>query len=176
MIQYNKFFKLRTKGFAILQDIKLVLPILLMGSFLLNSCIPQKKIKYVQEKLKNDTTESFYLNPRPKNKIQAFDNIYIKVISPDVITSSLLNSEIPGSSYQSVNYNMISYTVNDSGYITFPYVGLIYLKDLTILDARDTIQSALSDYISNATVIVKFVGKSVTVSGRGCKTRKVRDF
>ncbi len=64
-----------------------------------------------------------------------------------------------------VNYNMISYTVNDSGFINFPFVGQIQVENLTILEAKDTIKEALSKYISNATVIVKFVGKSVTLIG-----------
>jgi polysaccharide export outer membrane protein len=60
---------------------------------------------------------------------------------------------------------MISFTVNDSGYIDFPFVGQVMLKGLTILEAKDTLQNALSKYISNSTLIVKFVGKSVTVIG-----------
>jgi polysaccharide biosynthesis/export protein len=130
-----------------------------------SSCVPQKKIILVQKKIKNDTTETFVLKTRPKNSIQPFDNIYIKVISPDVITSGMLNSESGSAAGGVTDYNMISYTVNDSGYISFPYVGQIKLLDLTILQARDSIESALSKYISNATIIVKFVGKSFTVVG-----------
>jgi polysaccharide biosynthesis/export protein len=138
----------------------------LLTLFILSSCIPQKKIKLVQQKIKNDTTELFLLKPRPKNTVQAFDNLYIKVISPDVATSSMLNSgESSSATRNNVDYNMISYTVNDSGYIDFPYVGLIYLKDLTILEAKDTLQTELCKYINNATLIVKFVGKSVTIIG-----------
>lgn len=130
-----------------------------------SSCIPQKKVKMVQQKQKNDTIEVFTLKVRPKNTIQPFDNLYIRVISPDETTSRMLNSESSQGYQQNVNYNMISYTVNDSGYIDFPFVGQIKLKGLTILEAKDTLQHSLSKYISNATMIVKFVGKSVTVIG-----------
>lgn len=132
---------------------------------LISSCVPQKKIRYVQTKDKKDTTNYFVLKQRPKNTVQPFDNLYIKVISPDIETSQMFNSESSNAVQQSVNYNMISYTVNDSGYVDFPFVGLIYVKDLTILQAKDVIQEALHQYISNAAVIVKFVGKSVTVIG-----------
>ncbi len=128
-----------------------------------SSCIPQKKLKLIQSKVKNDTINEFILKQRPKNTVKPFDNLYIKVISPDATTSALFNSE--STNLQTVNYNMISYTVNDSGYITFPYLGLIKVKDLTILAAQDTIQAALSKFISEATVVVKFVGKSVTIVG-----------
>ena len=130
-----------------------------------SSCIPQKKLRYVQSKIKNDTVTAYYLKQRPKNTVQPFDNLYIKVISPDEITSRMFNNESYGTMQQNINYNMISYTVNDSGYIDFPYVGLLQLKDLTVLEAKDKIQVALSRYISNATVVVKFVGKSITVIG-----------
>ena len=144
--------------------------IVLFGFIIINiiffsSCIPQRKIKLVQKKNKNDTTENFVLRSRPKNMIQPFDNIYIKVISPDEVTSAMLNSESGGSQGGNLDYNMISYTVNDSGMISFPYVGQIKLLNLTILQARDSIQEAISKYISNATVIVKYVGKNITVVG-----------
>lgn len=127
-----------------------------------SSCIPQKRIKLVQDKEK-DTTMAYYLKPRPKNTIQPFDNLFIRVISPDEQTSEMFNNT--DNSQRVTNYNMISYTVNDSGYIDFPFAGLIKLKDLTILEAKDTIQYSLSRYIRNANVVVKFVGKSVTVLG-----------
>ena len=128
-----------------------------------SSCIPQKKLKLVQSKIKNDTINNFILTQRPKNTVQPFDNLYIKVISPDVNTSNMFNSE--SMNVQNVNYNMISYTVNDSGFIDFPFVGLIRVKDLTLTSAKDTIQSKLRTYISEASIVVKFVGKSITVIG-----------
>jgi len=130
---------------------------------LLNSCVPQKKLIMVQSKVKNDTINEFILKQRPKNTVQPFDNLYIKVISPDVNTSNMFNSE--SMNVQNINYNMISYTVNDSGFIDFPFVGLIKVKDLTVTAAKDTIQSFLRTYISEASVVVKFVGKSITVIG-----------
>lgn len=137
----------------------------LVLAILFSSCIPQKKVKLIQSKAKNDTVTMFTLKKRPKNTVQPFDNLFIKVISPDEATSRMINNESQNTTQQNVNYNMISYTVNDSGYVDFPFVGLVYLKDLTILEAKDTFQKELSKYISNATVIVKFVGKSVTILG-----------
>ncbi len=136
---------------------------ILTSIILISSCVPQRKIKLAQNKIKNDTLNEFILKQRPKNTVQPFDNLYIKVISPDVNTSNMFNSE--SMNVQNVNYNMISYVVNDSGYIDFPFVGFIKVKDLTLLDAKDTIQSSLRRYISEASVIVKFVGKSITIVG-----------
>lgn len=131
----------------------------------LNSCVLQSKVRYVQSKNKMDTLNTFILKHRPKNTVQPFDNLYIKIISPDITTSQMFNSETGGAGAQNVNYHMVSYTVNDSGYVDFPFVGQIYVEGLTILEAKGVIQNALSQYISNAAVIVKFVGKSVTIIG-----------
>ncbi len=60
---------------------------------------------------------------------------------------------------------MISYLVNDSGYVDFPFVGQIYVEGLTILEAKSAVQNALSQFISNVAVVVKFVGKNVTIIG-----------
>ncbi len=142
-------------------------PLLLSGILtviiLAGSCVPQKRIKLVQNKVKKDTINEFILKQRPKNSVQPYDNLYIKVISPDVNTSNMFNSE--SMNVENVNYNMISYTVNDSGYIDFPFVGLIKVKDLTLTSAKDTIEVHLRKYISEASVVVKFVGKSITVIG-----------
>jgi len=128
----------------------------------LSSCVSQKKVKYVQNKSK-DTTTAFKLEPRPLNSIQPFDNLYIKIISPDSETSIMFNSE--SMNVQTVDYNMISYTVDKKGYIEFPFVGDIYLEGLTLSQAKDTLKTAIKSYIRNSDVVVKFVGKTITVIG-----------
>lgn len=139
----------------------------IISVLVLSSCIPQKKVRYVQPKDKEDTLNTFIVKHRPINKVQPFDNLYIKIISPDQSTSQMFNSETGGGggAQANINYHMISYTVSDSGYIDFPFVGQIYVEGLTILEAKDVIQNALSQYISNVAIIVKFVGKSITILG-----------
>ena len=140
----------------------LILSSLIFILVYLSSCVPQKRVKYVQSN-KKDTLNTFILKQRPLNTIQPFDNLYIKIISPDVTTSTMFNSE--SMSVQIVNYNMISYTVSKNGYIEFPFVGKIKVLDLTILQAKDTIRNSINKYIRNSDVVVKFVGKSITVLG-----------
>ena len=128
----HKFYKRR--------DFLLYISLLFMLMYL-SSCVPQRKVKYVQSKSK-DTLNTFILKHRPLNKIQPFDNLYIKVISPDVVTSNMFNSE--SMNVQTVNYNMISYTVDKNGYIEFPFVGNILVGNLTIIQAKDTIQKSIN--------------------------------
>jgi len=150
----------------IVKLLKLLSFLLFVFSILtLSSCVPLKKVRYVQTKDKKDTLNTFILKNRSKNTVRPFDNLYINIISPDEETSRMFNAQASGSVSQNIDYHMISYMVNDSGYVDFPFVGQIYVEGLTILEAKDVIQKALSQFISNASVIVKFVGKSITVLG-----------
>jgi len=144
-----------------------IFSLIFISFVLFSSCIPQKKLRLIQTKIRNDTTNEFILRQRPKSTVQPFDNLYINIISPDATTSAMFNniSSSSSNSQRLQDYNMTSYTVNDSGFILFPFAGSIKVKDLTILAAQDTIQAAIRNYISEASVLVKFVGKSVTILG-----------
>jgi len=150
------------KNLLLKRNFFLILSSMLLILMYLSSCVPQKKIKYVQNNTK-DTLNTFILKQRPINTIQPFDNLYIKVISPDAETSTMFNSE--SMNVQAVNYNMISYTVDKSGYIEFPFVGDIKVIDLTIMQAKDTIRKKIRSYIRNSDVVVKFVGKNIVIVG-----------
>ena len=143
----------------------LLLLFFIVSVLILSSCVPLKKVMYVQTKDDKDTMNTFILKHRPQNTVQPFDNLYINIISPDETTSRMFNMMETGGAYRIVDYHMISYLVNDSGYVNFPFVGQIYVEGLTILEAKDAVQNALSQYISNAAVTVKFVGKNITVIG-----------
>jgi len=47
----------------------------------------------------------------------------------------------------------------------FPFVGKINVVDLTTAEAADRIQKALSDYVPQTSIIVKYVDNQVTVMG-----------
>ena len=60
---------------------------------------------------------------------------------------------------------LIGYLVDEDGNISFPFVGKINVMDLTTADAADKIQKALSDYVPQTSIIVKYVDNQVTVMG-----------
>jgi len=126
-----------------------------------SSCVPRKKLTYFQEQKKEEVVDE-YINIRPEKKIQPFDNIYVKVSSIDEKTASIFadQARVTGQ-----DINLISYTVDQSGYINFPFVGLIYVKDLTLNEAQQKIQGEVSQYLSNVSIIVKFVNNTVAVLG-----------
>lgn len=138
-----------------------ILFFILISIFFNFSCVPRKKLVYLQDQKKEERKDE-YINIRPEKKIQPFDNVFIKVSSIDEKTASIFadQSRITGQ-----DINLISYTVDQSGYINFPFVGEIYVKDLTLNEAQEKIETEVSQYLSNISIIVKFVNNTVAVLG-----------
>ncbi len=103
------------------------------------------------------------VNPRTQKVIMPFDKLYINVLSIDPQTSAIFNSN------EEMRYNsdnsILGYLVDEKGNINFPFVGKITVGNLTTAQASTKIQEALSDYVSNTSIIVKFVDNLVTVVG-----------
>ncbi len=130
---------------------------------ILFSCVPQHKLKYVQDET-TSVKKSVYIHERPVKRIQPFDNLYIKVLSIDAETAAIFSNETMMNG-QNINLNLISYTVNDKGIIDFPFVGEIDVNNLTLKEAKQKIEGELSQYLSNTSIIIKFVNSNITVLG-----------
>ncbi len=142
--------------------------ILIVFILVFSSCVPQKKIRYLQNKSESEAQKHFINEKKVEYKIQAGDNLYINISSLDTKTSDIFNK---ASSYGSSNYYndagiyLNSYTVNDEGYIDFPIVGKVYVKGLTVEQIKNEIQKILNEYLRGATVIVKLVNFNITLIG-----------
>lgn len=123
------------------------------------SCTPVDQLVYTVNT--PDSKDKFY-NDRSEKTIQPFDYLYIKIYSLDETTSQIFNSD---SRYGQQNERLISYEVSDKGYINFPFIGNILLKDLTIEEAREKLEMELNKYLTNISLRVRFVGNKITVIG-----------
>jgi polysaccharide export outer membrane protein len=127
------------------------------------SCVPKKQLSYF-----NDINELSVpgTNPRTQKIIMPFDRLYIRVLSIDLQTSQIFNAseEMRYGSYGSSS-GLLGYLVDEAGNINFPFVGDIYVGAMTTAQAAEKIQRALSDYVANTSVIVKYVDNQVTVMG-----------
>ena len=124
------------------------------------SCVPTNKLSYFND---INEIEEPGVNPRTQKLIMPFDKLYIKVLSIDPQTSQIFNS-VEEMRY-GVSNSVIGYLVDESGNINFPFVGNINVGSLTTTEASAKIQNALNDYVSNTSIIVKFVDNQVTVMG-----------
>jgi polysaccharide biosynthesis/export protein len=138
---------------------RLIILVLIM--VFVSSCVPTKKLKYFND---INELEGPIVNPKTQKRIMPFDKIYIKVLSIDLQTNQIFNST-EEMRYDS-NTGVIGYLVDETGNINFPFVGNINVGTLTTSQAAEKIQKALSDYVSNTSIIVKYIDNQVTVMGQ----------
>jgi polysaccharide export outer membrane protein len=140
-------------------------------TYLFSSCVSQKKIKYLQQKEKTDTSTYFETNRTGDYKIQPKDNLYIRIMSLDEKTNMLFNSMTTsnnmtgGGYFQDAGIYLSSYSVSDEGYIEFPILGKVFIKELTVEQTKNLLQQLVDEYIKEAVVIVKMVNFKITILG-----------
>ena len=137
----------------------------LAGIILLSaSCAPINKLKFVADAGPGTVTND-YFNDHSEKTIQPYDYLYVKIFSLDERTNSIFNDR----SY-SIENELLSYVVDGEGNITMPFIGPIFVKDLTINEARVKIEKDLMVYLNNISVIVRFVSNKVHSPRRSCPT------
>ncbi len=126
------------------------------------SCVPVKELSYFND---IDEIQEPTVNPRAQKVIMPFDKLYINVLSIDPQTSQIFNSTDEMRYNTNSSNGIIGYLVDEKGTINFPFVGKIAVGNMTTSQASVKIHDALNDYVSNTSIIVKFVDNQVTVVG-----------
>jgi polysaccharide biosynthesis/export protein len=126
------------------------------------SCVPSKKLLYFRENLKKEI-DTVYFNPNPVKYIKAMSELYIKILSTDQETALIFSRE--HKDRYSFDVNLISYRVDKEGYIDFPFIGKILLKGKTLDEAKTLLHKEIQPYISNASILMKFVNNKFTILG-----------
>lgn len=145
--------------------------VLFAAVVLMASCIPQKKLIYMQDK----SAEKEYTNPYTKAeqitelyKIQPGDYLYIKVNTTKVELDKMYNL---GSSQQTTQIGQatsnkyMSYLVKDNGTIDFPFIGEIQVAGKTTTEIKESVQQLLSKTMDSFSVQVVLSNASFTVLG-----------
>jgi polysaccharide export outer membrane protein len=118
-----------------------------------------------------DTTsvQQFFPMDRPDYRIQYQDILYVNISTLNSEMNDLLNpgyQQYTSSLYGSeTNIYIFGYTVNDSGYISLPILGYIYVYGLTIDEITRSIDNRAREYLKDATVNVKLLTFKFTVVG-----------
>jgi polysaccharide export outer membrane protein len=61
--------------------------------------------------------------------------------------------------------SLVTFTVNDSGYVSYPITGDIYVQNLNVDEIAIQLQEILKSYFNQPSVTVKKVNKMITVLG-----------
>ena len=146
------------------QNKKTVLYALCGILFLLTSCVSQKKVKLIQEKVNKEMTTQFENMRTTTYRIQTGDHIYVRIYSVDPKTSKFFQSDFPylmNSTYQYLN----TYVVDEFGYISFSFIEKLYVKGMTVPEVQNAVQTQLDQYFKEASAYVKLVNFQVGVLG-----------
>ena len=138
----------------------------LILAMLLVSCNKHNQLLYMQGK----PAPSYKMEPQ-EYKITPKDEIYIQI-------SSLLNKEVNSIFSNSLNTGnqgnimnsesgiyVNTYSVNDSGYVEVPLIGLVKVGGKSISQASADIKRKASEFVNDAVVVVKLMSFRVTVIG-----------
>ncbi|MBN2485052.1 MAG: polysaccharide biosynthesis/export family protein [Bacteroidales bacterium] len=137
---------------------------LLIVTFFLWSCVSQKNVKLIQEKVNKEMTTQFQNAKATTYRLQTGDHVYVRVNSIDPKTSKFFQTDFPylmNSTYQYLN----TYAVDEFGYISFSFIEKMYVVGSTVQEVRQKIQDKLDEYFKDATVFVKLVNFQVGVLG-----------
>jgi polysaccharide export outer membrane protein len=133
-------------------------------SVIMSSCVTQKNVKLIQEKVNKEMTSQFE-NPRITTyHLQPGDHLYVRVYSVDPKTSKFFQADFPylmNSTYQYLN----TYVVDENGYISFSFIDKLYVKGLTVPEMQKSLQAQLDLYFKETTAYVKLVNFEVGVLG-----------
>ena len=144
-------------------------PILFL-SLLMSSCISMKRMKYLQPvDEKAQQRPQVFSTPNEKYLVQPGDNLYIRVSTLDEKTNNLFNvaagATSGGQTFSDLSVYLSSYTVSDSGYITFPLAGKIQVAGSNEEQIVNLVQRAVDKYLLDTKVIVKLINNKISVLG-----------
>ena len=147
----------------------LKLSIILLLASTIVSCIPQKKLRYLQtlEESTIDTTQSKKIDNT--YRLKSKDEIYLQVNSVDPKTYGFFNGgDAVNSAYKynsDLGLYLNSYTISDSGFIQLPVAGKINIVGMNLEEARYRVESILKKYLNDVSVTLKLSAFRFTILG-----------
>jgi len=142
---------------------------IMMAAFVLSSCVPLKKTAYLRVADDADTVKTFVNERKIDYRIQPGDNLYIRVVTLDATTTTLLNplsmSGSGGAMTNDAGVYLQSYTVNEAGYLDFPMVGELFVRNMNVEEVKEALTEKLREYLKELQVIVKLVNFNIILLG-----------
>lgn len=144
--------------------------LILLSASIMTSCVDSRKVtsdaisfQQLNDSLLRNSTAKF------KSVIQQGDLLYIGVNTINEASARILNQQnFYGGMVASggaANASSVGYLVDESGMISFPYIGQIKVAGLGRIEVSDNITQALKPYVSDAIVSVRILNYKITVLG-----------
>ena len=141
--------------------------LLIASILLLPACTSHKKLLYLSD-LDTTSIQQFFDVRRPDYYIQTQDILYINISTLDPEINELLN---PGSrQFSSLfsndpNRYIHGYTVNDSGFISLPILGSLYIYGHTVDEITGMLYDRAKVYLKDPNINVRLLSFKFTVIG-----------
>ncbi len=134
---------------------------------ILSSCISHKDAINFQGENFPPAAAKTYPNKRTPYRIQPNDILSIKVKGIDKEAYDFMNLEPEGvlNAFNAASLFVNGYSVNDSGYVYLPVIGLLKVSNLTLNETKSLVQSAVNKQLKNTTVFVSMISFKVSVMG-----------
>ena len=150
--------------------IKILLPIFVL--VLSYSCKPKENMVYMEkqtsaidQEVKNAVFTGSHLQSGDllDIKVTAFDDNAVRPFNLHSMTQSGNTTEyIPNQTTQTAP---VGYLVSNEGYIVFPVLGKIFVKNMTMSELREDLESRLLEYLSDPMVSVRQLNFNITILG-----------
>lgn len=136
------------------------------------SCVSRKKMTYLQYAGVNDenvlpgTGSRVSVTPADY-RIMPFDNLYIRVITPDPQWSELFNPTpaAGGGSMTQESAALSGYPVDADGNIEIPFIGKVEAEGKTLTELKTVLNSIFKNYLNDAAITVRLVNNYVSIIG-----------
>ena len=132
------------------------------------SCVPQKKMLYLKNaEMAAENISREYVNDRTIDyKLQPGDNLYIHVVNTiDERSAASINGDVRGYLSSDANIYLQTTTIDKEGCVEMPLVGKVEVKNLTVDEAKNKLQTAINTYINGSMLVVKLASFNVTLLG-----------
>jgi polysaccharide biosynthesis/export protein len=148
----------------------------LLGAFsvilIMSSCVTNKQLTYLQYSDRYDQDDLSVSQSRisitpQAYKVMAYDNLYIRVVTPDPQWSSLFNI-MPvgqGGTVTEESASLFGYPVDIEGNIEIPFVGKVAVAGKTISEIKSDLDSIFKNYVTDASITVRLVNNFISIIG-----------
>lgn len=154
--------------------------LLIATVILLGSCVPNRKVMYLQKddvnkkELPNDTILRKYAVNIEEYKIQPLDILSIRVESLTEEEFDFFGKLYPNQNAgNSQNQQFNGFLVDEQGEVEFPVVGKVKFGGLTVFQAQDSLKRIFTPFLKNPVARVQLLNFRFTVLGEVNLERQV---
>lgn len=135
-----------------------------------SSCVSRKKLTYLQFSERSDINTYSQGEPQmmvtpAAYKVLPYDNLFIRVVTPDPQWSALFNMDFGSGGLTQESASLSGYPVDSEGYIELPFVEKIKVEGKTLAEVKSELETVFKNYVTDAAITVRLVNNSISVIG-----------